>query len=655
MERKKIILKEIQLSNWRGMNHNVKFNEDSTKISGRNGVGKSSIMKAYLWALTGWGHYSEPKNYNLFDNRVELSQDTPQASVKITINVGGYDTTIERIAEAKFVRKRGSNTYEKASSDTYTIKLDEIETTLSDYNAWIENNICPIEMLPYCLDGGFFIELLDVEKDKARNILEKIIGEIKEEDMKGDYSILKEDMARFSIDMIEERCKNEVKPLKKRLDEIPAIIADKEKTLSEYEAIDFNAILNDIAKTNSDIEDIDSAILGQGKAIEPILGERNRILNIINDRMVEIQKTKNAYLSKETSKINEVKRALQDIKKTNDEIVKKNEERKKEYQKAIVSLNALKVNYNRAQEARENLLKSKNEIKERVFQDDHCAYCGQELPMDKLEEARAKFNAKKQEEYNAVISVGKTNSELINQLKVDIATKQAIIDNGYGVEELKDAATLEVELASLQASFIPFENTDEYATLSAKIKDLEATLPTIPTNDTSALTAAKVVLMTQLEGLNRRYGLKMKADEIREGIARLKNETKEVGIAIAALEGKIDKCKEYRQEKADIVAYRANDGLNECHIDMYSIQKDGTMKGDVVLRGKDNTKYNSLNFSNQIKVRIELQEWFMRNNNGAQLPIFVDESACFDSFNKPIISGQSIFLYASDSSILIVE
>jgi hypothetical protein len=160
--------------------------------------------------------------------------------------------------------------------------------------------------------------------------------------------------------------------------------------------------------------------------------------------------------------------------------------------------------------------------------------------------------------------------------------------------------------------------------------------------------------MLTLENLNRRYGLKSKADEIRGYIEDLKKELRRVGSEIARLEGKIDKCKEYMQEKADIISYRVNGKLNDCVIDMWSAQKDGTLVPDVVLRGKNGVRFGSLNFSDQIKTRIEMQRLFMRHY-GIGLPLFVDEATVFDSTNKPAFENQTVILYASDSPFLTVE
>lgn len=651
---KKIQLKKLSLKNFRGQNQEVVFN-DITRISGRNGSGKSSIAKAFYWLLSSYTSAGENKNNNLFDNRFELTKDTPRASVEAVLEIEGYEYIITKTAEAKFVRKRGTDDYEKASSDSYVCYIDNIETSASDFNAWVERNICPVDRIQYLLDGTFFASLVEEDKAKSRKVLESVVGEVKEEDMKGDYSVISEDMKRFSIEEIEERTKNEIKPLKARMNEIPAIIDSKEATLAEYEQIDYDSLLREIESKKADIEQIDASILGQGKAIEPIMGERNRIYDLINEKSVFLYEAKIAHNNREMAKISAIKSRLDEAKRGCIEVLKRNEAKKANHEAMVRDLEAVKLLLSTYEQTRERLLAERDAIKARVFTEESCAYCGQELPYEKQEEARARFNAKKQKDLEDVVARGKANNVSIENHKAKIAYLEAEIAKGYTLEETPDTLALEAEYKEAQSAFVPFESISEYTRLSKEIDDLKATLPAIPTNDNETLTNAKRMLIGELETLNRRYGLKAKADSIREEIAKLQAEQRKVGAEIARLEGKLDKCKEYTQEKADVISFRVNGKLTDCEIDMWATQKDGTVVPDVVLKGKDGVTYSTLNFSDRIKTCIELQRLFMRRYE-VMLPIFVDEFSVFDSMNAPEPQGyQMVYLFASDSPYLTVE
>lgn len=649
---KRITLKEITLSNWRSINQRVVFDEVTT-LSGCNGVGKSSVMKAFYWLLTSYPHPNETANFNLFDCRTPLTPETPKVCVKAIIDIDGVEYSLERKAEAKFVKKRGSCEYEKASSDSYELFIDEIETSATNFKSWIENNLCSMDMLKYCLDGGFFVNLVDEDMRKSRKVLEAIIGEVKEEDMKGDYGMLLNDLKKYSVEQIEERSKNEMKPWKARMSEIPALIESKMLALSEYLRIDFGAILKEIEGKKKEIEEIDNRILGNGKAIEPILGRRDELLEIVNFKTLSLNDSRNVYLIKENAEINALKAKIEEIVKMNATVVSTNASYRRKKEDLTNRIARYEAEIERLEARRESLLEERDIVKARVFEGESCAYCGQELPLEMLEKSRERFNASKAREIEDIVTRGRNNNSEIARVKALIEDAKNEIANIPAPATIVDITPYEADLSRLTSAFIPYEETEEYARLTKEIESLKKMMPEIPTNDNESLTSAKRVLMNSLDELNRRYGLKTKADEIRLEVDMLKAELRTVGAEIARLEGKVDKCREYMQEKADIISYRINGKLKECKIDMWSTQKDGTLIPDVVLRGKNGVKFGSLNFAHQIRAKIELCRLFA-SYFGLSLPIWVDEARVFDSRTTPRHENQMVFLYADDNPSLVV-
>lgn len=653
--KKRIIIKSIQLSNWRGQNHKVEFNEGKTLIKGRNGVGKSSIFEAFIWALSGNTSPNQPKNHNLYDNKVELSKDTPFASVVVALNVDGNDYTIERKASPNFVRKRGTSEYVKSSSDSYIYLIDNIEVSVANFNDWIANNICDVNNLVYCLSGEFFSTLCENDKNNARRVLETLIGEIKESDFKGDYTLLNEKLKSLNIDQIIEQTKNTIKPLARRMEDIPSIVESKEKTLADYRSVDFVALMDEINAKKKTIEDIDNAILGRAESIKPILGERDKIFEIINSKTLSLNECRNTYESKQRAIISEIKGKIEGVKRENERILETNRNLLNDYKDIGWRLSAAKKGLELVQKRREELLKQRDEVKARVFSEDmKCAYCGQELPQEEVEKARVRFNAAKKNDLDMIVAKGKACKDDIERYEKEIAEAQAIKDKGVKELPYKSVEEYEKELKDAQSRYVPFENTKEYETLKGEIDYLKSTLPEIPQNDNEALTNSKRAIISELDSLNRKYGLKTKADEIEREIHTLMEEKRNLGVEIAKLEGLLLNIQEWLQERANIVSNRINDKLTNCKIVMYSVQKDGSLKPDCVIVDNDNVKYATLNYSNRIKTNIELQQLFC-NFYGIEMPCWIDEAAVFSQNNLPTLESQHILLYASDDNYLIVE
>lgn len=652
---KQIILKRIKLTNWKTKNLDVTFGNNVTKVSAENEVGKSSLQQAWNWLLSAYTSAVYPKNHELFDNRVELSPETPVASVKAWLEINGLEFSIEKTAQAKFSRKRGSNEWVKDASDTYKMFIDDIESSATDFNGWIEQNICPTDMLVYCLDGSFFSVLAEDDKKKARKILEQIVGEITINDFTGNYTILANDFAKgYTIEQIEERTKHQTKPIKDRMDKIPALIEDKERLVGEFEKNDYDSIERQIGNTKEAIEKIDSDILGLGESIKPILGERNRILDIINSKAISLQEQKKGYMEAYNTVRSELNGKIKGVTQRNLIIQNRNEQRKCNYNLDCKNLERFNAELTSLEEYRKELATRRDEIKARVFTDDKCAYCGQELPLEELEKAKEKFNTIKQKELNAIVVLGKNTKQKIDDLKTRISELQVIIDKGVDVEPMEDATEYENKLAEIERNFVPFEQTENANKLKNEIDALKDSMPELPNNDNDALMNTKKTLLNTLEALNRQLGGKDKANEIKVEISALKSELKDLGIEIARLEGVLAKCKEYIEERADIISNRINTQLIGCKIRMYETQKNGDIVPSCTIVSDKGVKFATQSNSARIKTNIAIQQMFLKHYYIA-LPIFVDECSVFSSSNLPQLENQTIYLFASDSPTLQVE
>ena len=652
---KEIKLQKIQLSNFKSLNIEVEFNDGATRLSGKNGIGKTSIASAFYWLLSSYTSPYVPKNFALFDDRVELTHETPLAKVKAWLKVGEYDYTIEKTAEAKFTRSKGSSEWVKASSDNYTVYIDEIETSATHYNEWIEANICPVAMLPYLLNGEFFTALIDDNKNKAREILSSLVGEVKAEDFKGDYSSIKELMERYSTRDIVEMSKKKKKPLEDRQNVIPLEIDRKEARLSELRAMDFTATENEIARVKEEIDTIDGLLLGNADAVKPIIEHNREIENKVANKRLSLVNGRLAYKEEQNARTSEIKAKIAEIRRYNDGVDKGNSTIIRDFEEKKENKEALSKRYETLKDYLDTLRNKKNEIKCRVFTEDHCPYCGAELDPMKLETKKIAFNEEKEIELKNIIDLGRSRKEELDKLKDKISDLEKEIEKGYTLIEKKDLTPYEEALAKIEASFVPYEETDEFKRINAEIDALMSEMKEIPSNDNEALTSKKKALINELSELSKKLGLKDEIGKVEKDIEELKSELRSVANAIAELEGMIFKCAEWIQERNEIVSHRINDKLSKSRIEMWSKQKNGDAVPDLVLCNNKGVKFNSMNFANRIEIQLDLQLMFQRLFE-ITLPIFIDESAVFAPSNLPTFDDrQTIYLFASDEPTLCVK
>lgn len=650
---KEFIIKEIALSNFKGQSRTFIPNDVRTFVKGANGVGKTTLYKAFCWLLTSYTDALNVKNHELFDSRLELTHEMPEARVKAVIVLDGEEYTIERVAKAKFSRKRGSQEWTKDASDAYCLYIDNIETSATAFNSWLERNIGNVDLIPYMLLGERFANLVIEDKKAARKILEQITGEITIDMMSGDYSMIKKDLQKYPIEQLFERCKAQLKPLVQRISVIDALIETKENELSPFNEIDFDSLLLRIDEKTKELTKVDECIADASKLLEPLICEREKIIKEIHSKSVELGDARFKYEGAKNEELMSLMNEIKDVDIYNQEIKKSNKKKEEGFEVAIATISAKKKLFETLNKQRELLVERRNEVKNSVFNGGRCEFCGNILSEYDVDKARKEFNEHKATVLQSIIEEGKIVKAKIDEVGREISDLSEMISIGYQLDSYKDKDGLVKKYEELKASQKSFEETDTYRKIDEEINELKNRMPEIK-NDTSELSSTKERLMSELQSLNREYGKKAVKDGFEREIELLKVEKRNLGSEIVRLEGCIDTIKEYEEERARIISDKINNKLDDCRIVMYSRQKDGTLKPDCVVESKEGVKYATLNNSARIIICLSLQRMFCKHFD-INLPIFVDEASVFDSEHLPTFESQTIYLLASDDKTLKVE
>lgn len=651
---KEITLKKLVLSNWRGQNREVSFG-DITKISGKNESGKTALMRAFYFCLTGLTEPYLPKNSNLYNEHEEISENTPWASVEATLEIDGWEYVLCRKAKPKYTRAKGSSVWVKASADDYEYLIDSIEVGSTAFGNWIDANICPLTMLPFALSGEFFSCLITENKNKARTILTELAGEVKPEDFKGDYSSIAEMLGRYSASDIVEMSRKKKKPLEERQNVIPVEIDRKEERLSELRSMDFTATEKEIEKIKGEIEAIDGLLLGNANAVKPILEHNREIENKVSNKRLSLANSRLDYKEEQNVRTSEIKAKIAEVKRYNEGIDKENAKIEADYRKKLRNTSVL-VEEMKALEAYLNTLRDrKDEVKSRVFADDHCPYCGAELDPMEIENKKKAFNEAKKAELDAIVAEGRATKEKLEKKQYEYAEEAGDTENGIVLLEKKDLTPYEEALARVEASFIPYEETNEYKRINAEIEALMSEIKEVPSNDNESLTSQKKALIENLSWWSKRLGLKDEIGKVETDIEELRGELRSVANSIAEIEGHIFSAQAWLQERNEIVSFRINEKLEYSKIEMFATQKNGEVVPDCRLVNKKGVSYGVTNNADKGAIDTDLQKLFMRHYDIA-LPIFVDEASIYDSEHLPKDDNyQFVYLFASDSPILTVE
>ena len=640
---KEIFLKKIVIENWRAQNRIVEFS-DITEIRGRNKEGKSSIMNAFLWLMTGYDEYDR-LNYQLFDNTVEQTyENAVPASVEAVLNIDGYEYTFKKTAKQGWSRPRGKSEYERKGTDDYSFFTDNIEVSATQYKSQIESLLAPIDKLKIMLNLRYFLTL---DWKDMRKQMEAMVGEIESSDFKGDYSEILNDLKKYTPEEVKASYKSRIKPIKQSIESLPITIETLKSSLPDIDGLD--EVQQEIDDAKSQIEMIDKQLLGSSESLQKFIDKRNEELAKIGELESEYNKCKNWYLGKHNDELSRVREEISEIDFSNDEIIIKNEKNKQTIANAKESLKLANIKLKKLNEYREQLLKQNEEVKAMQFTDDTCAFCGQKLPEDKLEEAKEKFNKNKKSKHDSIVAEGKANNVKIEQCKKEIEELEAIIEKGYEEKQLKDKSELEAKLRNLEAEFVPYEQTIDGKEKIAVITNIKANLTVIPAQDNEALLNMKKSLMQDIETLSKKLGLKDEYDKQLEKIRGLQEELKHNSVELAKLEGKLAKVKEYEEEKAKIISDRVNGKFEYVQIEMSETNKSGDIVPTCVV--KDNKGVNALvtNNASRVLCGIDIAIAF-QNFYGLSLPLFIDNYELFSEDNQPGINRQVVRMIVDNCS-----
>lgn len=636
------------IKDWRGKNIDISFNDDITKISGKNEVGKTTLINAWNWVFTSYTSSTATKNEELFDNRVKLSHETPTASVTLHLTIDNDEHVIMRTAEAKFTRPQGSAEYVKAPTDTYTISVDGFSLAAKEFVAWVEDNICPYSIIPFILDGSFFTTMAEVDRAKARKALDHVVGDISAEDYLGDYSMITALLGRCTVEQLVANSNAEHRKLKNDLLSTTSVLNDAKKRREDMAVGDVQLIEDELNSLEKDLERIDGAIAerrqyeSRRKEISAGLAEKKALYAMRNASYV--------LKCQDDAKMSNVKRKLRehDI-----EVIKsENKSRLRKIGLAEDNIALLrKCIFDREEEI--HRLKDKEaEVEKYVYNGGVCPHCGQPMPKDIVSGGYVEFQAVKDREVARIRKAIADQSTDITHLNTQISELEQNIktlrDNMVDVDAMVLDAVSEVVFCA------PFEQTTEGRLLQEEIDLWAEKLKSMEPKDDEALVRSRKAISNRRDALLLERAKCRDVEDLDAKIKRLTEEQKSIGANIVYIEGVVAKAKELIEERAQIISERVNGKLNGYKVLMYSTQKDGTKVPDCVVVDDKGVKFATLSNSARIRANLQMQSLF-RRAFGVCMPTWIDECSIFDDEHLPQPEGQTIYLFAGNSDNLVVE
>ena len=648
---KKVILKKINIQNFRSKSFEFEFGERN-EIRGKNRSGKSSVKNAFFWLLTGADDLDRT-NYNLFDTTiVHTKENSVPTNVTAVLLIDDIEYEVSRTAKMGWTRKRGNDEYERKTSDDYSFAIDGIERSATEFKNWIEDTLAPVDMLKCMINTRHFLYNIDDWKVQ-RKYLANIAGEITNEDFEGDYTELFAQFSKYTPEQLRERLKTLLTPLKKAL----GTEGTKGEKVVELEVLQKNIVSLDeienaekeLAELKSKRDEIQAKISGKKSPIDEASAKRAQALAMVEKKEIEISKARKLHDSKQQAEVAELESKLSHIETTNEAIKQRNDSLRKAFERKKQVLSDEMKNVERLKMRLEELREENKAIKNREFSDYNCAYCGAPLDEDKVEELKAKFEERKQKDRDNNKAEGLHAKHSLETAQEYLEVLRKELDNGFTQSELVSEGDLRELIQQRKASFPPFENSDEYKTLSKELEDLKKSIPEIPVVDTSEFDKELNEVNAKIEAASNKAGLRAQYDKQTKQIEDVQADMKKMAQERAQWEKIEQQLVAYEQEKADIVGKRVNQFFEKCKVSMFSEKKDGSLAPNCVIT-MDGRRSATLNKEGTITAGIDVSDAFCRFY-GLNMPLFIDDNESISDDNYVTSERQVITLSVANCEL----
>ena len=674
----KAILESLHLENFKGTKDKTYEFGKTTRLSGMNRIGKTTIATAWFWLLAD-------KNYELVSNPNIRPDDVEECVPTVT---AGLDVDVKKITIAKMqkrkVGKPDANGISKVTL-TNTYEINSVPKTERDFKADLEELGLSFDNFLVCSHPDVFTKDLS-QKNKQDNMRKYLFAmshsktNIEIAHMNKDTADVAKLLESYKFEEIEAMNNASKKKAVEQLDAIPNQIIGLEKA-----KVDVDVAEQELAKAELErkITEVDQKIVGAGNAVESLRQEEMQLqfdMSVITQNMSRELSAKRRELENSLENYDPV---VENIRKN----ISKTEGQISDNTKAIADADA----------ERKKLGEQYNAEKVKVFDETYCLFdakkwvfdesttvcslCGQKLPEDKIEQLKADFERRKEEaradamrkladaknnfaaqknsNLEGIKAKGTAKKNLIEELTKKNVDLQAVIDD---LKEQEKVAAARKEELSKQLAEIPEEadytQNKEYVALNTRHNEVLAEIERLQAADDAEIVASlkieKADLRSQLEEINKIIAQAANNIRIDEQIADMQKKQREYEQAKADAEKILHQLKEVSKRKNELLVEEINQHFGIVSWKLFDYQKNGEYK-EVCVPMVDGKEFGvTTNTGREIQAKLDICNSFQRFFD-MFVPIFLDGAESLNNEYIPAVDTQLILLTVTEDKQLKVE
>lgn len=680
----RMILKSLHIENFKGVKDKTYEFGKTTRISGMNRRGKTTIGAAWYWLMSD-------KNYELVSNPNIRPDNVEDCIPTVTANVGvdEKEITLSKMQKRK-VGKPDKNGVSKVTI-TNTYEINSVPKTERDFKAYLEELGFEFDKFLICSHPNVFTKDLSLKKkqDEMRKYLFTMVSE------KTDLEIAQMDketadvaklLESYKFEEIEAMNNASKKKAVEQLDAIPNQIIGLEKAKVDVDVAEQELAKADLTRR---IAECDKKIAGADHSLDELRDKEMRLQLDISG----ITQTMNRELSNRRYEIDADLCGCEDELKHLEQTISLKENQIVGNEKAITDADAERKKIGEKYNA--EYAKAFDEApylfdeSKWVFDENStvCSLCGQKLPEDKIEQLKADFESRKEKakadaeeklkakrfkfdtdkkvELNRLNTIGTEKKELITELTKKNADLNTEID---ALKKQEQDAIAKKEELSKQLSEIPSEadytQNEDYVKLKAERDKVLADIEKLESDGADKivtdLKVEKADLQSQLDEVNKIIAQAENNVQIDDKIADMQHKQNEYGQAKADAERILYQLKEVSKRKNKLLVEEINQHFGIVRWKLFDFQKNGEYKEVCIptVLDEETGIYkvfgDTTNTGREIEAKIDICNSFQKFFN-MYVPIFLDGAESINDEYVPAVDTQLILLSVSEDKQLKVE
>lgn len=641
---KQIELTSIKIEDFRGTKSlELQLDGNDTIVRGANGTGKTTILDAYLWCLTGKDSQGRT---DCEIKRREEGETLPKvdASVTVVLRADGEAWTLRRTLHEKWQKPRGT-TEEQFKGNETLAEVNGVPMSVTEYSQQV-GALIPYDRIITLTMAGYFFTL---PWQEMRTQLIEMTGvsseEIEQAVVASDprFAQLTDKLTGKTLEGYRREILASKRKTRTELDGIQPRIDQTEKLKPEEG--DKTALLGERAKVEYKLTKLRASERSRLDSYQAHLDERKTLLARISDLELEQQQI---VRKAEEERADKARKATSETDEQYTAVVKEIATWKQSLSRHQDDLNATKERrdnisdlYARSLEGVDSLrLAYSRTASEQYDGTELCPTCHQPLPEERQEEARQRWHQERTERLERIARDGKESKELADSQKAEIArltkrteeletsvqeaTKQILALKSQRDKLEAERAKIQEQTAKSQPE--PLVLPARHEEIATEIKEAQAKLEALAgrtEEQEDEATKAEIAkqeeemakIQKQIDDCDRR-------DELDKEIKRLHSVGRDLAQTLADLEAMEQVITDYSQALVQAYEGRIGDIFPTLRFALF----DYTQAGDryetcIPLVG--GAHYDTANTASRINAGIELHN-ALAQHLGLTAPLIVD-------------------------------